>query len=230
MRECAAKLQRRVAFETSLLIDTEARRRQRARLKSDQPALKRLGGLTIHHLVGAAPELFRAAATLPYTRRGLEVVGLGGGATVLRDPNGGVMKIIRESRHVPPEVQAAMKEDYERLILANTAVHESALPTEVVIGKDPVGEENVVMLMQDYIEPDRKKPNDVNRQYADFARLSLRGMIPEGYLPDVLGADNLIFSKGELQLVDTVAVPAASKDFGDQEAKLSRMLAEAAAV
>lgn len=215
-----------VAAELSAVQDPFARECRREAIATKPPSLRKLGLQALYHGMPALRRPVEAMFSRPYKKRGFDVIGVGYMSTVLADPTGGeVIKVVRASRGLGSNDRARLMSEIAGLVAVNIETHPAvALPTEVEVGCDPIGDGSIILLRQPLVVLDEHDPDDLARQKYAFAMTSLDNMLPRGVLPDVAGGGNLVSVNGELRLIDTVALPEVSPAFYFQRVALGAMV------
>lgn len=196
-------------IESDCYDSDKAIEQRRQAIQGNPNPARRLGAEALHAAAGiiGRERLFRLFAR-PYEKEGYAVLGHGAQSTALRSV-GRVIKIVRSSSSMTTEERGRLVEDIDGLVEINRTTHpDFCLPTQVSVTTiRHLGE--VVALLQKStprIEPVRWS-SELGEQIKNFATASLDIMVPQGFVPDVLGRNNLYFDpKEQLTLVDTVPV------------------------
>ena len=200
------KLLATLRSEASQANDDEAHERLGKWAKENPRLLFRVGRLGIHYVVGTAPHLVTEILNIPYTRRGIEVVGAGAHSTVLYDErHEEVKKIVRSSEGMSTSSREQYAAQLRQGIQGNTDTHhEVIVSTDVIIEKHPISGNDVIVLRQPFLVPDSDEPSTIAEQLRAFGEKSLDEQLPNGLLPDVVDPANMIVVDGEIRLLDTV--------------------------
>lgn len=205
MSEKLRKLQAAIYSEVSQGDDDESFARLGEWARKNPRLGLRLGRLGMHYAISIAPSLVMEVMNLPYTMRGIEVIGAGGQATVIYDnARDEVYKIIRATEDVSSakreEIAKILKQQMQRA----AEVHGSTMvPTKVSIESHPLSSRDVVVMRQEFLAPDLELPHDFRQQLQVFGEKSLDELLPDGLLPDVVDPSNLMVVDGNLLLLDT---------------------------
>lgn len=169
---------------------------------------QRLAALATFVPGAIAPGIIQDVITHKYSAAGYDVIGAGYASTVIRDEDR-VYKIVRASSEIGETGRDRLARDLRHRIDALEALGSHRLETVVAVCEDFIGSDRVVVLRQSYVE---LQPIDIHA-IGDEHRESLReffskiSLLPQGYLPDILGGGNLgIDADGQMRLVDTVAL------------------------
>lgn len=205
MSEKLRKLQAAIYSEASQVDDDESFARLGEWARKNPRLGLRLGRLGMHYAVSIAPSLIMEVMNLPYTIRGIEVIGAGGQATVIYDKaRDEVYKIIRATEDMSSSKRDETVKILKQQVQRGVEVHGSTIvPTEVSIEPHPLSAHDVVMMRQEFLVPDTELPDDYGRQLQVFGEKSLDELLPDDMLPDVVDPSNLTVVDGNLQLLDT---------------------------
>ncbi|OGL23380.1 hypothetical protein A2791_00830 [Candidatus Saccharibacteria bacterium RIFCSPHIGHO2_01_FULL_46_30] len=157
------------------------------------------------------PSAVGAILTAPYRSRGYEVVGFGFNSTTLRMGDT-VLKVMRRTADLDTQEQ---KQLLDTLILQQDIVKQHLAeyiePQQFSIEPHPISRRSVLVARQAFrtysdfdTHSTRSLPPIIQAQTYDFADKSLNMANTTGYVPDILGGSNLVFSDEELLLLDSV--------------------------
>lgn len=209
LRQLPGKIYDLAISETSYL-SPEAQARRLDDIKNNPNILRKSGALLVHLATGAVGrERLFSLFSYPYERKGYEVIGIGTTATALRSMNGKVSKIVRMPGRNHREDLTDVAGKTEELISINQQFHPNeTTPTSVEILPSPILGSKVIILCQPYIPRFSGSDSlELRNAIGEFSERSLDEMAPLGYLPDVLGSNNVYpSSPDEIALVDTVSI------------------------
>ena len=159
------------------------------------------------------PSVVGAVLTLPYRSHGYEVVGFGFNSTTLRMGDT-ALKVMRRTADLDPQEQERMLDtliSQQDIVMQHLA--EYIEPQQFYIEPHPISRRSVLIARQAFrtysdfdVRSTRSLPSIIQAQIYDFTDKSLNMANTTGYVPDILGGSNLVFSDEELLLLDSVPI------------------------